>query len=287
MTGVRLATPGDEGALRDFLRPHLETSMFLLGNLQSHGLGFGPHSHATRYALLERAGRIAGVLGATRGGYLMCQLPGRTADQTGALVAALGRQPMAGITGSAGQVARVLDALDLPADGWALNRDEPLMRLDLTALADPGAGLVRASVAHRALLRDWFALNVVETGQCGPERAPALAAELADRAIDGRTRLMTDPSGTPVAMATIGARAEGAVQVNGVFVPPGLRRRGHAARIAAALLTEARTAGARVAILFAANDTARRVYLRLGFREIGLYRLAMLTSATMLNPVPA
>jgi len=284
MTTISLATPGDEDRLRAFLRPHLDSSMFLLGNLASHGLGYGPHPHATRYALLKRAGRIAGVLAATRGGYLMCQLPGNTPDHAGALIAALGRQPMAGINGKADQAARVLAHLDLPADGWALNRDEPLMRLPLHALADPGVALVAPSAPHLPLLRDWFARNVVETGQCSPDRAPGLAAELAERAMTGHTRLMTDAAGQPVAMATIGARAEGAVQVNGVFVPPAQRRQGHAGRITAALLAAARAEGAGLAILFAANDTARRVYLRLGFQDIGNYRLAMLRSPITLAP---
>lgn len=283
MTAIRLAVPGDEGRLSAFLRPHLDSSMFLLGNLAAHGLAHGPHPHATRFVLLERAGAIAGVLGATRGGYLMCQLPGDTPDAAGAMLAALGPQPMAGMTGASAQVAAVLAALDLPAGAFALNRVEPLMRLDLDTLAPPGATLRPAGPADRALLTGWLTAMLAETGQAAPDHAPTLARQRVELAIDGRTRLLIDPDHGAVAMAGIGARAEGAVQVIGVYVPPEHRRQGLAGAVTAALLSAERAAGTRQAILFAASPTAERVYLRLGFRVVGRYRMAMLHRPITLN----
>ena len=283
MSKIRLAKPGDEAALRAFLRPHLDSSMFLLGNLAAHGLGFGPHPHATRFALLEQAGGITGVLAATRGGYLMCQLPGKTIDQAPALLAALGRQPFTGMTGLDGQVLAVLAALGLPEAAFARNAAEPLMRMDLADLPDPGVVLTPAGPAHRALLQGWLTGMLVETGQAGADRAETLAAERVELAIDGRVQLLGDAAGQPVAMAAIGARAEGAVQVSGVYVAPEHRRQGHAGTVTAALLAAERKAGTRLATLFANNPTARRVYLRLGFQVIGAYRLAMLHQPVTLN----
>lgn len=291
MTRIRLAAPGDEQRLQAFLTAHLDSSMFLLGNLEAQGLGFGPHPHATRYALLQTGAGVTGVLGATRGGYLMCQLPGTAILSAGALLAALGPQIMHGMTGDAAQVAHVLRQIGLREYALSLNRVEPLMTLD--TLPPPSDGLTPAGQTDRALLTDWLAQYAVETGQCSPNQAAARSQDLADRALAaGETRLLPGPDGQPLAMAAINARAGDAVQVGGVYVPPALRGQGLAARVVAALLAEQRTIGARRAVLFAASPMAQRAYLKLGFQMVGDYRVALLHSPLTLNatahsPVPA
>lgn len=290
MTGIRLATPGDEGRLGAFLSAHLDTSMFLLGNLQAHGLGFDPHPHATRYALLETGNGIVGVLGATRGGYLMCQLPGSALDAAPDLLAALSPQPMRGITGDADQVARVLQVIGLRPNALSLNRVEPLMTLH--ALPDSLDRLVPAGPADHARLVDWLGQYAVETGQSDPDASPdlarALALDLADRAIEAdETRFLCAADGAPLAMAAINARAGEAVQVGGVFVPPPVRGQGLAGRVVAALLAENHARGTRRAILFAATENARRAYAKLGFDTVGAYRVALLRSPLILPGVAA
>jgi len=292
MTAIRLAVPGDEARLNAFLTRHVNSSMFLLGNLESHGLGGGPHPDATRYALAEAEGRITGVLGATRGGYLMCQLPGPALALAPDLLAALAPVVMQGITGDAEQVDSVLAHLSLPPAAFALNRVEPLMQLPLDTLflPDPPPLLRRPTEEDRALLLDWFTGYVIDTGHCSPERAAIRATEATGRAITkGETRLLVAPSGRALAMAALNARAGAAVQVGGVYVPPEQRGKRLAGAAVGALLAEARANGATRAILFAAADPARRAYARLGFAEIGAYRLALLDTPqpVALRPCPA
>jgi len=279
MNAIRLAQPGDEARLSAFLNRHIESSMFLLGNLERHGLSGNKHPHSTRYALAESNDQITGVIGATRGGYLMCQLPGPALALAPDLLAALAPLVMQGMTGDAVQVSGVLAHLTLPPAAFALNRVEPLMQLPLDMLPEPDAQhrLRHPAQADRALLLEWFTGYVLDTAMCAPDYAAARAREATERAInEGETRLLIGPDGTPRAMAALNARAGTAVQVGGVYVPLAHRGNRLAGAVISALLAEARTAGASRAILFAAADSARRAYARLGFAKVGQYRLALL-----------
>ena len=73
---IRKAEPSDAMAIAAFLERRIETSMFLLGNLEAHGIDNADHPHGTTFFLRETGDGITGVFGCTNGGYLMCQLPG-------------------------------------------------------------------------------------------------------------------------------------------------------------------------------------------------------------------
>ena len=75
---MRPATQADIPAISAFLSRHIETSMFLMGNLEAHGIGNTDHPHGTRFHLREADGTITGVFGRTNHGMLMCQAPGLT-----------------------------------------------------------------------------------------------------------------------------------------------------------------------------------------------------------------
>lgn len=79
MSLLRKASEGDVPVLERFLGSHAETSMFLRGNLEAHGIGRTDHRHGTTYWLHQRDG-IVGVVACTNGGYLMCRAP--NADAT-------------------------------------------------------------------------------------------------------------------------------------------------------------------------------------------------------------
>lgn len=53
---IRLAETADAPRLADFLAVRVETSMFLLGNLEAQGIGNTGHPHGTTYVLREADG---------------------------------------------------------------------------------------------------------------------------------------------------------------------------------------------------------------------------------------
>ena len=57
--------------------------------------------------------------------------------------------------------------------------------------------------------------------------------------------------------------------LNGIYVEPGARGRGHGTALTAAAMAAARAAGARPTLYVREdNDPARRMYERLGFRTL-------------------
>jgi predicted GNAT family acetyltransferase len=77
-------------------------------------------------------------------------------------------------------------------------------------------------------------------------------------------------------MTGFSARADGAVLVGRVFVPPERRGRGHARRAVALHLLEARAAGTERAVLAASGEAAERAYRAIGFRPVGRAGMAEL-----------
>lgn len=282
----RPAVPDDAGDAAAFLRRHLAFSMFLLGNLETHGLFGSGHPHATRFLVARRGGDIAGVFGWTESGFLMCQAPGIDAAAMASILPRLDRVSVQGITGPEDQVAAVVAALPLGAADWRLNRVEPLLRLDLANLAADGIDTRPPHRDDRALLEDWYRAYLLETGGAAPAQAAAEARSRAGDAIGGGALRLLLEGGQPAGMAAINARAGDAVQVGSVFVPPALRGAGRAGRAVAGVLAHAGTGGARQAVLFAASPAAARSYERIGFVRVGGYRVALLDGIRQIGGVP-
>ncbi|THD85129.1 GNAT family N-acetyltransferase [Aliigemmobacter aestuarii] len=283
MGPVRPARAGDEAAIDAFLARHAETSMFLRANLASHGLSGGDHPHATTYHLAPVSGPVRAVFGRTRNGFVMCQAPEADAPFAAYAKATAG-ETVEGITGAADQVERLIPAFGLGQAAFRLKHAEPLMRLSLSG--DLASEDVIRSPSGRdiGLLEGWFLQYMQETGLAAEgESARAEARDRAARAISGGAMRLLLVDQAPVAMAAISARAGDMVQVGGVFVPRLLRNRGLGRRVTAALLDEARAAGAQTAILFANNDAAERAYAAIGFARIGWYRVAVLDGSARIG----
>ncbi|MFY0621852.1 MAG: GNAT family N-acetyltransferase [Pelagimonas sp.] len=270
---MRRATQQDEPALKAFLERHLETSMFLLGNLETHGAESTNHDHSTGFFLREEAGQITGVFGCTRNGYLLCQMPGLTLAEAQGIARKFAGYTMLGITGDAEQIATMLVALPVPQTAWQLNRVEPLYQLDLIELPASQADLRAPSDPDMRYLPNWFEAYMRETGTQAVDDPRARAEKSLDAPY---VRIMFEGD-APLAMTAINAKAGSAVQIGGVFVPPENRGRGLAGQIIAAHLNSLRSEGVSKAILFAASPDAARAYEKIGFQRIGDYRIAMLT----------
>jgi GNAT superfamily N-acetyltransferase len=282
----RAAGPGDAPAVAGFLRARVASSMFLLGNLEAHGLFGAGHPHATRFLVARRDGGIAGVFGWTESGFLMCQAPGIDGAAAATVLRFLDGITMRGITGPEEQVATVVAALPFSAADWRLNRVEPLLRFDLAALDADGIATRAPRAGDRALLAEWYRAYLLETGGAAPAEAAAEAASRAAEAVDGGTLRLLLEDGAPAAMAAVNAQAGNAVQVGSVFVPPPLRGAGRAGRAVAGLLAHAAARGARQAVLFAASPAAARSYERIGFVRVGGYRVALLDGVRQVGGVP-
>ncbi|MCR9274102.1 MULTISPECIES: GNAT family N-acetyltransferase [Mameliella] len=279
---IRKATPADIGPMAAFLDAHVETSMFLLGNLEAHGTEDTTHPHGTAFFLRETGDGITGVFGCTNGGFLMCQLPGLTATEAQTYAHLLKGYTLQGMTGEADQVQVILDALPVPPEAWRLNRIEPLYRMDIGGLT-PGSDIRPPAEADVPWLSDWFAQYMTETQTAPPGDLHAAATRRAELAVGApRIRIM-DRDGSPVAMAAINAKAGQAVQVGGVFVPPDRRGQGFGGQVVQALLAEMAGQGVTTAILFAASPEAAKTYERIGFARVGGYRIAMLDKAILLG----
>lgn len=271
---IRKAEDKDVGAIVAFLRRHSETSMFLLGNLEAHGLNNTEHANGTAYFLRETGEGITGVFGATNGGYLMCQLPGIGATEAQTYAHLLQGYTLRGMTGDVAQVDAILAALPVPGDAWHVNRAEPLYARDLAGIKSK-ATLIRPAEDHRALLTEWFGQYAADAGLSDGCNLALNAANAGIAIASGRVRLLLD-GGVPVAMTGINVRAGVTVQVGGVFVARDRRGEGLAGQIVAAHLQELRGEGVARAILFTASAQAARAYEKIGFNQIGSYRLALL-----------
>ena len=285
---LRPAVPGDEAAIEAFLSDHAETSMFLRGNLRDYGLDDRSHPHGTAYWLAEEAGAVAAVFGLSNAGFAMSQAPGADQALWQAFAGTVAGRMLAGITGEAAQVAQAKQAFGLHSAAFAIDRPEPLYRLDLAALILPDLpGEIRPPAeTDRALLETWFADYERETLGTAPERAAVLARERAGRAIlAGETRLLI-VNDTPVATVALNARLPDMVQIGGVFTPPDLRGQGHARRAVALHLAEVRGEGVQTAILFASGPAACRAYEAIGFARVGTYALAILKTPVTVGARP-
>lgn len=272
---IRKATQADIGQMVAFLEERIAHSMFLLGNLEAHGVGNTKHPHGTSFFLRETGEGITGVFGATNGGFLMCQLPGLSATEAQTYTHLLKGYTVTGMTGDMLQMDEILGALRIPADALSLNRVEPLYRLTLSGLGAAPA-VRQARETDVTLLADWWARYLSETGTCPPARIDREAAVRARAAVGSPDTQIMEERGRPVAMARINARARRAVQVGGVFVPETFRGEGRAGRVVSGLLATARARGAELAILFAASPAAAKAYERIGFVRCGDYRVTIL-----------
>ncbi len=283
---IRKANPEDAGAIAAFLEGHIETSMFLMGNLEAHGIGKTEHPHGTAFFLRETGDGITGVFGCTNGGFLMCQLPGLTPSEAQTYMHLLKGYTLSGMTGHVEQVTQILDALAVPDEAWRINRVEPLYRIALRDL--PPAPKVRApEMQDVPLLSRWLATYMQETDSVPPGVTPDVLPQVAERRAQAavgsdRMRVMEE-DGNMVGMAGVNAKAGSAVQVGGVFVPAELRGAGRGGRVTAGLLADAAAQGSTTGILFAASEAAASAYEKIGFQKIGGYRIALLNDPRLLT----
>jgi RimJ/RimL family protein N-acetyltransferase len=284
---IRVLGADDVAPLQAFLRRHLESSLFLLGNLNLAGIDDDDRMYSGTYVGRVDGGRLIGAAALYWNGNMMVQAP-EPGDAVALARAALAASPERGLKGLIGpdeQVIGARDGLGLPHSILQLDSRDLLYRLDLDALVVPGALASGAVTGRRAEPRDLDTLTAWRVDYEVTLMHADDTAALRDDArksianMTGEQRLwVLERDGSLVAMTGFNTRFEDIVQVGGVYTPAALRGRGHARAGVAASLLDAEREGSRRSILFTGdhNLAAQRVYEVLGYRPIGSYRLTLL-----------
>lgn len=194
-------------------------------------------------------------------------LPGGAIGPLAELLRACERR-LAGV-GAAGRLAAAF------ADAWCARRDEiaeldmALRLYSLVALrpprcAPPGHADV-ATIADRALVRDWIEVFALETGA-----RMAGSRTLDQRLAAGSLTIWRDGRGTPVALAGWSREVAGTRRIGPVYTVAQHRRHGYGAAVTAIACRRALDGGTRQLLLYAdaANPTSNTLYRRLGFQLV-------------------
>ncbi|QGV80887.1 GNAT family N-acetyltransferase [Streptomyces ficellus] len=176
-----------------------------------------------------------------------------------------------GVKGDEEPVRAFAEAWTAPAgpDGsWTLTRRSRLFRLGalVPPRTAPEGAARRATAADVPLAAAWMSAFAAEAG-LGPATDHTANAE---RRVAHGGLYVWESGGRPVSMAAHSAPVGGQSRVAPVYTPPGLRGRGYAGAVTAAVSRAAQDAGAGQVLLFAdvANPTSTGLYRRLGYRPI-------------------
>jgi RimJ/RimL family protein N-acetyltransferase len=277
-------------ATREFLEGHVESSLFLLGNLADQGPRLGSHLNSGNFRLVCEGESIVAVFCLTRRGNLLLQTGGR--EDLGALVLEACRAepiPIQGVIGEwrAAQSVWQLLCSDPGFEPHASPR-EVLYGRDLPHA--PGAG---STLPVRLLHADDFdQWNLVNAAYSAEVRLPvqgmreerlAMFSSQAERRhwwgyFDG---------GELIATVSLNALYERIGQVGGVYTRPGYRGRGVARIAMEKLMTDAwQLHRLERLILFTGEDNraARALYEALGFGIRDYFGLLFGTPRGYRNP---
>lgn len=269
----------DRPALERFLRQHVATSMFPLGNLLGGGL-------ATEAWVVEGPKGLTGYLGRATNGNLMPQWP--TGDWQQAVPFLVG-QTVAGLVGPPDQVRGLVEILGLGHCAVLKSETEPGFSLSLNALRLPDCtGLTLRGVQpfDADLLTEWRLAYNLELGAVTADMAPQISRDEALRMIATASHCLLFRGTAPVAMAGINARIPGVVQIGGVYTPPDFRSQGFARAAVALMLEGLRSTGTDLALLFAASNTAVRAYRAIGFEPSHSFSIHLLAKPELIQPCP-
>jgi uncharacterized protein len=243
-------------------------------------------SSRIRSASIE-PGRLGGQLwGFSEGGQLtsVCYsganlVPVEAGPEAVAAFAAKARLQGRRCSSIVGPAAAVSQLWSLLAPSWGKPRDvravQPVLAMSGPPRVDPDelVKMVRPSELD-VLLPSCVAMFTEEVGvsPIGADGGAAYRARMADLIAAGRSFARIDPGGHVVFKAEIGAVTPHASQVQGVWVPPEARNRGHAARgMASVVLAALQLAPVVSLYVNDFNTPARAAYRRVGFTQVGTF----------------
>lgn len=289
---LKILAPGDEQALKRFLLPRLDSSLFLYSNMLAAGLEDTGARNAGTYAAAFEGPEIVAVAGLFWNQTMVLQAPKYLPALMRLAQRRCGR-PLARFVGPNEQVEAAIAHLALDRDNIQMDEPDKLYSLKLDSLIMPA--LLSSGRAQARLIRPED-VDLVSEWRLGYYRELHLAEDNEQLRETARSNVQGDITagrtwilevdGQPVSCTSFNAtvRDEGVasiVQVGGVYTPPAYRRRGYARTIVAASLADARSLGYQKSVLFTglSNVPAQKAYEALGFRLAGSYRITVLRRA--------
>lgn len=281
---LRRLRAGDEPLLFDFLDRYIDTSLFLISNVEHAGLeDRGRHLEGTYVAHVED-GQLTAVACHCWNGNLLLQGDRGLEEAVLGAIDRTGRD-VKGLMGPVALVKRARSALGLDAAKARLEESERLFTLDLNALEVPpllSAPHIEFRVPTAAEvvgpLAEYRKEYLVET--LHRAETPDLLAT-ARAQMEGWHRAKTlwvlADAGRVVSMTGFSANARGVALVGGVYTPAELRGRGYARAAVAGSLLYARSQGSRRSVLFTpeSNIPAQKTYRALGYEDVGDWGLVL------------
>ena len=255
---IRKLLPADESELLAVLRRDRHNNLFLLGNL--HSMGWDDPD--LEYTGMYDGKRLVGVLMRFRANWALCDAGGSDFAAMARLIEAYPTSARA-ITGENGLVSHLWDHIRR----YEIYADHPSYYCALETLI-PLSGVRPARRATEADMAGLVALYA-EAGEMARDKA-GVRRVLAQ----GRFFVVED-GGQIVAAALTSSEAPDMAMIGGVFTPPHLRNRGYATACMVGLCRELLNEGIEPC-LFYDNPRAGSIYRRLGFHDIGMWRLLRL-----------
>jgi len=292
---VKLENKDKERALT-FLRGRVQSSMFLLGNIEKQGLEYtGEMFSGDYWAAISDTSQILGILAYFWNDIVCVQEPDRQAlDKLILYFQETVHEPVAGLVGDGDQIAQVLNTIQIPDHLFDISRREALYQLQLESLKEPipHAGqilkMVPTSQVEAQLLFDW--LKAYEFEALGKQ-----GSTTHDEHINRRVEMMQTSetswvlldNGSPVSLSCFNSPLPEIVQVGPVWTPPQLRGKGYARSLVAKTLQQARAKGVSQSVLFTDNTAAAKAYEAIGYQQTGSYHLALLKEPQSLTSIKA
>lgn len=258
MQPIRRMLPADGSALVAALRRDPRNNLFLLGNLLSMSMD----APDLEYWGCHEGDCLTGVLMRYRANWALYDAGGADFD---AMAAVLDGYPAGAraITGEYGLVSRFWERVRR----YEAYEDHRSYYAVLVAVADlSGVGRARRATEDDV---PGLAALYAEAGEMARDEADV-------RRVLAHGRIFAaEQDGQIVAAALTNAETPDMAMIGGVYTPPNLRNRGHATACADALCRDLLREGIQPC-LFYDNPRAGSIYRRLGFRDVGTWRLLRL-----------
>lgn len=266
-----------------FLNKYIETSLFMLSNMEKVGLENNDEPYQGDYFGAFNGDDLIGVIAHYWNGTIMMQSPdlGILSELYDELVSSMTR-PIKAVVGDAEQGQYILDRLAISENKFALNATDSLMSLELSQLYIPQAedkslAMVEITARHFDILKEWIRGYEIEAlGTPDDDRLIETAIKTAHDRIKGDNCWILEANGLPVALSGFNAQLPEIVQVGPVWTPPEHRNKGYARHLVARTLERAKAQGVQKSILFTDVPAAQKAYEAIGFKEIGKFQLALL-----------
>ena len=289
---IRKLTKNDEAQAVSFLKSHVETSLFLLSDIELGGFDYqGRLYQAEFWASFNAQGEITNIVAHCWNNMVLLQTPEvETARALHTHFKQVTTRPVGGFMGLKAHVEQAIRETGLGDKPLSMDGNEVLYKVVLEKIIMPDfdaskARLNPVSELDRDIFHRWQVDYEVEALHRTP--GSQLEKDIGDTlqdVINTGNRWFLDYDGEPVSMVGFNARIPEIVQIGPVWTPTDKRCNGFA-RIGLALaLEQARDKdGVKTSILFAENPAAAKAYIAIGYKAIGDYKLAMFTNDHALN----